>query len=70
MEIYDLFYHFLYCSVVSCRNLPRMDVIGSSDPYVIIELLPHSLYNKPVKEYRTSVQKRTLDPEYNELFQW
>ncbi len=47
-----------------------MDVIGSSDPYVILELLPYSLYNKALKEHRTTVQKRTLDPEYNESFQW
>jgi hypothetical protein len=47
-----------------------MDLIGTSDPYVILELLPSSIYHKPQKEYRTSIQRRTLDPEYDELFQW
>jgi Ca2+-dependent lipid-binding protein len=47
-----------------------MDVIGASDPYVILELLPFSFYHKNTKEYRTSIQKRTLNPEFNELFQW
>jgi Ca2+-dependent lipid-binding protein len=47
-----------------------MDVIGSSDPYVILELLPFSIYHKTQKEYKTSIKKRTLDPEYNELFKW
>jgi Ca2+-dependent lipid-binding protein len=56
--------------VLGCQNLPKMDVIGSSDPYVILELLPSSFYQKTPKEYKTSIQKRTLEPEYNELFQW
>lgn len=47
-----------------------MDMIGSSDPYVVLELLPFSLYHKPQKEYRTVMQKRTLNPEFNETFNW
>jgi Ca2+-dependent lipid-binding protein len=47
-----------------------MDVIGTSDPYVILELLPFSLYHKPPKAYRTATQKRTLNPEFNEVFHW
>jgi Ca2+-dependent lipid-binding protein len=47
-----------------------MDLIGTSDPYVVLELLPVSFYHKSVKETKTSTQKRTLDPEYNELFNW
>lgn len=47
-----------------------MDTFGTSDPYVILELLPSSIYHKQFKECRTTVQKRTLDPEYNEQFQW
>jgi Ca2+-dependent lipid-binding protein len=48
-----------------------MDLIGSSDPYVVLELLPFSLYHKPEKECKkTTIQKRTLNPEFNELFLW
>ncbi len=65
-----LFYAFRYYLVVSCRNLPKMDTIGLSDPYVVLELLPTSYYNKPVRVYTTKVKKNTLNPEYNEFFKW
>jgi Ca2+-dependent lipid-binding protein len=58
------------CLVLGCRDLPKMDLIGTSDPYVVLELLPFSVYHKPEKEYQTAVQKRTLDPVYNTLFEW
>ncbi|CAF0826106.1 unnamed protein product [Adineta ricciae] len=60
----------IHVFILSCRDLPKMDLIGTSDPYVILELLPPSFYQKTPKEYKTSIQKRTLDPEFNELFQW
>jgi hypothetical protein len=56
--------------VLGCQNLPKMDVIGSSDPYVILELLPFTIYHKPQKEYKTVTQNRTVNPQYNEVFQW
>ena len=61
---------FFKCVVLRCRNLPKMDVIGSCDPYVIAELLPLSLYHKNQKEKRTVVQHDSRNPEYNQLFQW
>jgi Ca2+-dependent lipid-binding protein len=61
-------YLFIYI-VLCCRDLPKMDRFGKSDPYVILELLPFSFYSKPPKEYKTSIQKQTLDPKYNELFE-
>ena len=63
-------FHFHIYLVLYCRNLPKMDIIGASDPYVILELLPTSLYLKRAKEYKTSTRKRTLEPEFNESFQW
>ncbi|CAF1034626.1 unnamed protein product, partial [Rotaria sordida] len=60
----------IYVHILSCRDLPKMDVFGASDPYVILELLPSTLYPKRPKEYKTNTIKRTLDPEFNELFQW
>ncbi|CAF4395340.1 unnamed protein product [Rotaria sp. Silwood2] len=56
--------------VFSCHHLPKMDHCGSSDPYVILELLPSRLYPKRPKEHKTITIKRTLDPEFNQLFQW
>ncbi len=47
-----------------------MNRFGSSDPYVVLELLPTSFYNKPVTVYTTKVKKNTLNPEYNEFFKW
>ncbi|CAF2732913.1 unnamed protein product [Rotaria sp. Silwood2] len=60
----------IYVQILSCQDLPRMDYFGSSDPYVILELLPSTLYPKRPKEDRTITIKRTLDPEFNQLFQW
>ncbi|CAF2345788.1 unnamed protein product [Rotaria sp. Silwood2] len=60
----------IYVQILSCRDLPRMDYFGASDPYVILELLPSTLYPKRPKEHKTITIKRTLDPEFNQLFQW
>ena len=68
MNIY--IYSFFLYKVLSCRDLPKMDVFGASDPYVILELLPSTLYPKRPKEDKTNIIKRTLDPEFNQLFQW
>ncbi|CAF4770386.1 unnamed protein product [Rotaria sp. Silwood1] len=60
----------IYVQILSCRDLPKMDYFGASDPYVILELLPSTLYPKRPKEEKTSTIKRTLNPEFNQLFQW
>lgn len=40
-----------------------MDVGGSSDPYVKLYLLPDKK-----KKFETKVQRKTLDPNFNESF--
>ncbi|CAF1432139.1 unnamed protein product, partial [Rotaria sordida] len=40
----------IYVHILSCRDLPKMDVFGASDPYVILELLPSTLYPQRPKE--------------------
>lgn len=40
-----------------------MDIGGTSDPYVKIYLLPDKK-----KKYQTKVQRKTLNPEFNEMF--
>ena len=61
---------FLFSIVLRCRNLPKMDLIGTCDPYVVLELLPDSFNYKHSTEKRTTIHKRTYHPEYNELLQW
>lgn len=54
----------LNITVVKCRGLPARDSnIGSSDPYVKLQLLPDK--NHKVK---TRVLRRTLNPVYDEDF--
>ncbi|CAF3362355.1 unnamed protein product [Rotaria sp. Silwood1] len=60
---------FLY-TVLSCRDLPKMDYFGTADPYVILELLPSTLYPERPEENKTSTMRRTRDPEFNQLFKW
>ncbi|CAF4077538.1 unnamed protein product, partial [Rotaria sordida] len=60
----------IYVHILSCRDLPKMDVFGASDPYVILELLPSTLYPQRPKEDKTNTIKRTLDPEFNQSFLW
>lgn len=51
--------------VLKARNLPKMDITGSSDPYVKIYLL----YNgQRIAKKKTHVKKRTLHPVFNESF--
>lgn len=68
----DFFAHecLLYCIVVHCRNLPKMDMFGTCDPYVILELLPDSFNHKNSREKQTKVKEGTYHPEYNETLQW
>ncbi|CAF2572187.1 unnamed protein product [Rotaria sp. Silwood2] len=60
----------IYVQILSCQDLPRMDYFGSSDPYVILELLPSTLYPKRPRMDKTITIKRTLVPQFNQLFQW
>ena len=48
--------------VVCARQLPVMDVRGSSDPYCVLRL--------GSKEMRTSVKKKCLDPVWEETFRF
>ena len=49
--------------VVQAGNLPVKDVLGSSDPYVKIYLLPDRK-----KKFVTKVHRRNLNPVFNETF--
>jgi len=49
------------CNLLQAKDLPAMDLSGTSDPYVRVTLLPD-------KKHRldTKVKRRTLNPRWNE----
>ncbi|KAJ0029300.1 hypothetical protein NQD34_004297 [Periophthalmus magnuspinnatus] len=51
--------------ILEAKNLKPMDIGGSSDPYVKVQL---TLDKRKWKKRKTSVKKNTLDPYYNESF--
>jgi len=53
----------LQIRVVSARNLIAADANGLSDPYVVIKL-----NDKKVKTNKTRVIKKTLNPDWNQIF--
>ncbi|GFR91809.1 double C2-like domain-containing protein beta [Elysia marginata] len=55
----------LYVRIMRCAELAAMDSNGYSDPYVKVYLKPDK--DKKSK-YKTTVKKRTLNPEFNEEF--
>ncbi|XP_037881195.1 synaptotagmin-like protein 4 isoform X1 [Glossina fuscipes] len=57
----------LLVRVRQCINLIPMDSNGSSDPFIKLQLKPDFHRNK---KYKTSIKWRTLNPIYNEEFQF
>lgn len=53
----------LHVKVIQALRLLKMDLVGTSDPYVKLSL---SEDNLPAK--KTTVKKRNLNPEWNENF--
>ncbi|XP_061100581.1 synaptotagmin-1-like isoform X2 [Conger conger] len=51
--------------ILEAKNLKKMDVGGSSDPYVKVQLV---LDKRKWKKKKSSVKKRTLNPYFNESF--
>ncbi|XP_028397146.1 synaptotagmin-1-like isoform X2 [Dendronephthya gigantea] len=60
---YDFTENILSVGIIEAENVPAKDFGGYSDPYVRVMLLPDKR-----KKFETKVQKRTLDPVYNETF--
>ncbi|ESP01100.1 synaptotagmin 9, partial [Lottia gigantea] len=53
----------LTLTIVKARNLKAMDITGQADPYVKVSLM---CQGKRIKKKKTSVQKNTLQPIFNE----
>ncbi|KAL8599128.1 hypothetical protein ACOMHN_007844 [Nucella lapillus] len=53
----------LTLTVLKARGLKAMDIMGSADPYVKVSLM---CQGKRIKKKKTSVQKNTLYPVFNE----
>ncbi|KAM3716681.1 Synaptotagmin [Dirofilaria immitis] len=60
---YDFDKNSLTVTVIEADGLPAMDLGGTSDPYVKLFLLPDKK-----KKYQTRVQKKSLNPVFNESF--
>ncbi|XP_075766337.1 synaptotagmin-2 isoform X2 [Pelodiscus sinensis] len=60
---YDFQANQLTVGILQAAELPALDMGGTSDPYVKVFLLPDKK-----KKYETKVQKKTLNPVFNETF--
>ncbi|XP_037069530.1 BAI1-associated protein 3-like [Pollicipes pollicipes] len=59
----------LSVEILNAKNVIPLDPNGLSDPFVIIELLPRQLFASCV-EQQTVVHKRTLNPVFDECFEY
>lgn len=60
---YDFNTNNLAVTVIQAEDLPGLDMSGTSDPYVKVYLLPDKK-----KKYETKVHRKTLNPVFNETF--
>ncbi|KAK2718060.1 synaptotagmin 1-like isoform X2 [Artemia franciscana] len=60
---YDFNNSNLAVSVLQAQELPALDMGGTSDPYVKVYLLPDKK-----KKFETKVHRKTLNPVFNETF--
>ncbi|MEQ2199139.1 DNA-binding protein snt1, partial [Xenoophorus captivus] len=51
--------------ILEAKNLKSMDIGGSSDPYVKVQL---ALDKRKWKKRTTSIKKKSLNPYFNESF--
>ncbi|CAG0898330.1 unnamed protein product [Darwinula stevensoni] len=62
---YDFNQNTLSVTVMQAEDLPALDMGGTSDPYVKVYLLPDKK-----KKFETKVHRKTLNPVFNETFQF
>uniref|UniRef100_A0A3B4TIZ7 Synaptotagmin 6 n=2 Tax=Seriola dumerili TaxID=41447 RepID=A0A3B4TIZ7_SERDU len=61
---YDYENEALLVNILKAEDLPAKDLCGTSDPYVKVYLLPDR------KKFQTRVHRKTLNPTFNESFQF
>lgn len=61
---YDYENEALLVNILKAVDLPAKDLCGTSDPYVKVYLLPDR------KKFQTRVHRKTLNPTFNESFQF
>ncbi|MEQ2202499.1 Synaptotagmin-6 [Xenoophorus captivus] len=61
---YDYENEALLVNILRAVDLPAKDLCGTSDPYVKVYLLPDR------KKFQTRVHRKTLNPTFNESFQF
>lgn len=52
----------LHVKCIEAKDVPKMDVIGESDPYLVLKT------NKSNQEYKTAYVRDTKNPVWNEKF--
>ncbi|CAH8576007.1 unnamed protein product [Schistosoma turkestanicum] len=60
----------LYVDVQRATNLVPLDSNGLSDPFIIVELLPKHIFSETPKSSRTRIVKNTIDPVFDEHFEF
>jgi len=60
---YDFNSNNLAVTVIQAEELPGLDMSGTSDPYVKVYLMPDKK-----KKFETKVHRKTLNPVFNETF--
>ena len=64
-------YNPLPCFLVVnyCKDIIALDSNGLSDPYIVWDLCPRHIFRE-CPEHKTTIKKKTLNPIYDEVFQW
>ena len=55
----------LFVEVIGARNILALDTNGLSDPFVVVDLLPHSRFPQALAK-ETHVHRGTLNPVFDE----
>lgn len=70
LSVRAYYHHDSLCiEVLNAKDVIPLDPNGFSDPFVIVELLPRSVFPN-CSEQTTNVQKKTLNPFFDECFEF